>query len=306
LDGIPFPALPKLLLSTTDLGSLYLESIPHSGYISPEAMVTCLSSLTRLFELAIQFRSPQSRPDRSSLGPSRLTSPPARTILPTLIYLRFKGVSEYLEGLVSRFDAPLLHNIEITFFNQLVFDILQLPKFLRRTETFTALDRAEVVLETSTINVKLPLKIATVDTALGFKLEISCRALDWQLSSLAQVCELCLPSLSNLEHLDIREHPDTQPLWQDDMEDTQWLELLQTFVTVKNLYLSNKVASCVSPALQGLSEERATDMLPMLQALVLDGPSHPDLSREPCGSLSPHGSSPVTLWLSAIGKEEIK
>jgi hypothetical protein len=40
LDGIPFPGLPTLLLSATHLIHLHLWRIPHSGYISPEAMVT--------------------------------------------------------------------------------------------------------------------------------------------------------------------------------------------------------------------------------------------------------------------------
>jgi len=48
LERIPFPELPKLLLSAKDLVQLRLLNVPHSGYISPEAMVTCLSSLTSL------------------------------------------------------------------------------------------------------------------------------------------------------------------------------------------------------------------------------------------------------------------
>src|SRR6266446_148911 len=46
LDGIPFPGLPNLLLSTTHLVHLNLSNIPHSGYISPEAMATLLSVLS--------------------------------------------------------------------------------------------------------------------------------------------------------------------------------------------------------------------------------------------------------------------
>ena len=54
-SGIPFPGLPSLLLSATDLSDLSLKGIPHTGYISPEAMVTCLSALTRLTRLTIHF-----------------------------------------------------------------------------------------------------------------------------------------------------------------------------------------------------------------------------------------------------------
>jgi hypothetical protein len=38
----PFPVLRKLLLSAPNLVILSLRDIPHSAYISPEAMVTCL------------------------------------------------------------------------------------------------------------------------------------------------------------------------------------------------------------------------------------------------------------------------
>ena len=36
LRDIPFPGLPKLLLSATNLVYLDLSNIPHSGYISPD------------------------------------------------------------------------------------------------------------------------------------------------------------------------------------------------------------------------------------------------------------------------------
>jgi len=57
LMGIPFPGLPKLILSATHLVDLYLSDIPHSGYISPEAMATLLSVLSSLKTLTFQFLS---------------------------------------------------------------------------------------------------------------------------------------------------------------------------------------------------------------------------------------------------------
>jgi len=43
LEHIQFSGLSKFLISATHLDDLHLGSIPHSGYISPEAMATCLS-----------------------------------------------------------------------------------------------------------------------------------------------------------------------------------------------------------------------------------------------------------------------
>ena len=85
-------------------------------------MVSCFSALTSLETLQISFDPPLSRPDRNSRRPPPLT----RTLLPALTHLVFRGVSEYLEVLVARIDAPLLDKLYITFFHQLIFDTPQL------------------------------------------------------------------------------------------------------------------------------------------------------------------------------------
>src|SRR5579863_4042389 len=118
LLGVPFPALPKLLLSTHDLVTLYLGKVPLSGYISPEAMVTGLSALTRLETLRLEFQFPRSRADRENRLLPRLT----RIALPALTNLKFQGDGEYLEDIVANIDTPLLNQLHITFVNQFRFD----------------------------------------------------------------------------------------------------------------------------------------------------------------------------------------
>ena len=176
---------------------LDLWTIPHSGYFSPEAMVTGLSVLTSLESLVIEFESPRSRPDRKSRRPP----PPTRTLLPVLTQLGFKGVNEYLEDLVARIDAPLLDKLTITFFHQLIFDTPQLTQFISRTPKFKAHDEARVVFSNWDVTVTLP---QTFDGEL--KLGISCRQSDWQLSSLAQVCSSSFPQalIPTVEHLYIQ------------------------------------------------------------------------------------------------------
>jgi len=129
LFGVPFPGLPRLLLSATHLVTLRLTSIPHTGYISPEAMVALLSVLPSLGTLSLEFQSPQSRPDLES----RSQSPSKRFILPALDDFRFKGVIEYLEDIVTFIDAPQLERFYITFFNQIDFDTSRLGQFINRT-----------------------------------------------------------------------------------------------------------------------------------------------------------------------------
>jgi hypothetical protein len=56
-NRVSFPASPKLLCSTGHLVRLHLQTIPNSGYISLELMVTCLSALAKLEELKLGLGS---------------------------------------------------------------------------------------------------------------------------------------------------------------------------------------------------------------------------------------------------------
>jgi hypothetical protein len=170
-----------------------------------------------------------------------------------------------LEDIVSRLEAPLLSNIEITFFNQLIFDTPLLRHFISRTEIVRAAHRAFISSYTDNVLFSLYPQNGTEDE--GVTLSIACEPLDWQISSLAQVCSSSFPPFPTLEYLniDIEMDPDLLLEWQDDMEDTQWLDLLRPFTSVKNLVLSKDLVPCVAPALQELSGERVTEVLPALE-----------------------------------------
>jgi hypothetical protein len=112
LKGIPFPGLPKLLLSATHLVHLRLLNIPRFGFIPPEAMVALLSVLSNLDTLESDFNFQQSFRDLEI----RSLPPPNRSILPALDKFNFKGIPEYLEDLVTYIDAPQLKYFNIKFF----------------------------------------------------------------------------------------------------------------------------------------------------------------------------------------------
>ena len=269
LDNMPTPVLRNLPLIASDLVDLCLWDIPDSAYISPEAMVACLATLTALQAVDLRFHSPQSRPNRASRRPPPLT----RLVLPSLVSCRFHGVSEYLEDFVAQIDVPLLDAVTIAFFNQLIFDTPRILQFLSRAERLNTINRATVVFFNNEVVVRLSQKIQTANHAVnhtGLSVAISCTQSDWQLSCLAQVCVSSLPHLSTLERLDIREDRRWLPAWQDDMENDQWLELLQPFTAVKDLYLSKQVALRVAPFLQEISGETTPEVLPALQNLFLE------------------------------------
>ena len=264
LDHIPFPGLPKLFVSSNHLLHLTLWRIPHSGYFSPEEMVTSLSVLTKLGRLAIGFESPRSRPVREN----QRSPPPTRILLPVLTQLSFKGSSEYLDNLVAQIDAPLLNYSDMTFFHQLTFDTPQLTQFISRIRKFKANDEAHVAFSRSYVSITLSEPLYGM-----LELKISCQQSDWQLSSLTQVCNSSfLQTLTpTVERLYIRSGFPL-PHWQDDIEHSQWLEFLHPFTAVKDLHISPTFLPHIVPALQVLVGERAIEVLPALRTLFLDEP----------------------------------
>ena len=257
IGGIAIPGIRKLLLSAGGLVILHLWNVPHSGYISPEEIVTCLYPMHNLEDLAIGFESPLSRPDR----PNRPSYPGTCVVLPALARFHFRGVSEYMEDLVSRIDIPLLDDIKIGFFNQLIFVTPQLHNFLARTEKFKELNHATVEFFSRHVAFRLE--------SVSLSLEVSCRKLDWQLSSMAQVCNSISPLFSTLERLDIRDGGLSGSHWQDDMGNNQLLEFFHPFTALKDLYLNKKFAPLVAPALQDLVGERGTEVLYALQSVLV-------------------------------------
>ena len=269
LHGISFPALQKLLLYSKDLVTLRLERIPISWYISSEEMATCLSTLTKLEEVAIGFLPPLFPWHQLN---QHHVPPATRSVLRSLTSLRFRGDCWYLEALISRILLPLLNNVDITFavlpIIQPVFHAPLLCELISSTEGFEAPHRADLSFHPHFVNVTLSQPQDTVNRTL--KLGVLCRGSELQRSYLAQLCNFTLPPLPTLEHLHI--HCSFVLVHRlNEMDNTQWLHILRPFTSVKNLYLSDQLVPYVARALQGLSGERVTEVLPALQNIFLPG-----------------------------------
>jgi hypothetical protein len=194
LFGIPYPMIGKLLSSTTNLVQLSLWRIPHSGYISPGTIVSCLSMLPMLKSLRLGFRYPRSRAHRASRHPPPVT----RVVFPNLNILLFLGDIKYLEDMLSQIETPMLNQSEFCFFNQLVFDTPLLEQFMRHTETFTTFHTARVQFFDWAVVVTLSEREQMdLSNRQALRLEISCKPFDWQLSAVSQVLNSFFPSLPN-------------------------------------------------------------------------------------------------------------
>jgi hypothetical protein len=296
LRSIPFPGMPKLLLSATHLVHLDLYCIPRSGHIPPEVMATSLSALIRLDSLRLHFLyrlALETRP----LPPSPLT----RSILPSLTKVRFKGASEYLEEILARIDAPRLNQLHIIFFHQTIFDTPQLFQFISRRPTLRAPEKGHISFRLSAIIVTF---LSQTSDYGVLSVEFPYTASEWQLSFLTQVCTSSLPPVSTLEDLYI--HEVSYPHWQGDFNNTLWLNLLRLFVAVKNLYLSEESVLHIAPALHGLVGGITTEVLPTLENIFLEGfqPSEPlQEGIEKFVSARQLSSRPVTVFSLGQGLE---
>jgi hypothetical protein len=80
--------LPKLLLFATHLVYLRLSNTPHSGYISPEAIVAPL----RVVQSRNTFPSTPIPAISPLIGKSQCPPPSRRSVIPALDYFRFMKI----------------------------------------------------------------------------------------------------------------------------------------------------------------------------------------------------------------------
>ncbi|KAH9964766.1 hypothetical protein BGW80DRAFT_1563227 [Lactifluus volemus] len=266
LRGISFPSLPQLLSSASDLTSLRLDNIPKSGYIPPEIMATSLSALPKLKSLTIDFDFPTSHPERRNRAPPPLT----RFVLPALTSILFCGVSEYLEVLAARFDAPLLNEFNIRFFHRPVFYIPQTVRFL------SCLDSFNPSSQTLTINLWGFLYISldsntthhfTNPPILSWHIMIMCIDPDSQVDSVTQICSQILPFRSSVTSLIIKYHGISN------LDPTPWLQLFHSFPAVQSLQIPVELQPFVTSVLEGPREESlpAAEVFPLLHSLSIVG-----------------------------------
>ena len=316
LAGVSFPALPALLLSASDLVDLELKDIPQGSYLSPEAMTTSLVALSRLNTLCIWFKSPISRHQQ------RYSPSSARGVLPSLTAFNFRGSSAYLEYLLARIDTPRLHSFKLTFFNQLDFQLPQFSQFIRRTESLELAQSryAQVRVRISNLYIELGFEEKEHSRSC-LTLRISCQRLDWQVSHVAQIFDQSPAMVSYVDHLFIDE-VDLQldPGWKDDMGDTDWLRFLRPFTDVKLLHGSKQLAGHIARALDGVSGEVVTEVLPSLESLLLqDQPeksitqfigrrrlsSRPVMFADSYPTYIPNSQNDVLLWTSQDPRQSL-
>jgi hypothetical protein len=295
LFSIPFPGIHNLLQSATHLVDLDLGNIPHSSYISPEMMATCLSVLTSLRNLSLSLEIPSSRLRRRP-------PPTTRSILPNLNRFSFKGASKYLDELVALVDAPRLDSLTITFTHQWNIDTPHLVQFISRTPRFEEPNEARVNLDLDREDLHTEVQLLWPSDDYGrLRVGIYCEESVFEISTravlvptIAQVCTMCLPRLSVVENLKVglgSVDIYVELGWTDYVKNDQWLELLRPFPAVKSLYLHEEFKPILRSPCKSLLEAERWKSYPPCRISSWNRPGEPNLSRKPLldSSLLPDG-----------------
>jgi hypothetical protein len=261
---IAFPTLPQLLSFSTNLVDLQLNEIPMTGYFSPEVFANVLSGASHLRSFSLHFLS--FPPRRNYVG---LPPPGGHHIaLPDLTCFKYRGTSKYLDSFVARINAPHLRDIYITFFNQPTLDASQLGQFIERTEMQTSLTEAEMQISAHAIAISLQ----NSSTSTRLRLQISCTQLDWQWSSMAQVCDQLSPFLVRVNHLVFNSND--LPTGHGGVDGDRWLQLVRSFGGARTLSIAGELSTGILSALRLADDGYATNIvvLPAMRNLRVEKP----------------------------------
>ena len=263
LHGIGLPKRLSLLSSMIALSALSLTHIGEPCYFPPGHLITQLQGLPHLEELSIGFAIPIPLPSNErELIPAPV--PPMTLTLPSLRRLTFRGVGVYLDNLVAQINTPLLERLGLTLFFELAYTLVNLAKFIHRTEAFGCLF-AQVIFnkDGACIDVGHPQRV------IGrLSLRVNCESLDWQIDSATQVCSALREIVSVVEELTLDLDVDGMPSdWKNTLDNELWHEFLLPFIGVQKLRVGSSLTLELSQALQLVAEGLVLDLLPELQEL---------------------------------------
>ncbi|KAI9467408.1 hypothetical protein BJY52DRAFT_67305 [Lactarius psammicola] len=269
LTGAALSPLRPLLSSATSLVSLVLERIPSSAYFSPDNLVTQIRTMPLLQILSISFLSTVPRP---GFGGERFLpiGQVARIELPGLTQLIYRGVSAYIEALLSRIRSPRIEDVDIALFNQLTLDVPHTCEFVRELESFRP-TRARIDFAEASVHIIVSAPQST--TSPDVFLSVSCTRLDFQVAATAQICGGLSATLLLAEELVLGFHHGgaLSEEWRGEVDPGLWRGLLAPFRRVGTLRVHVALVADVERALRPDPEDQplGEPLLPELRELVL-------------------------------------
>ena len=277
LKGFTLPIGTQFLTTAISIVTLNLSTYHSSADFPPNTLLRWISSMPQLETLQINFSFPV--PNHDMERQSMHTPITTRVTLPNLRWFGFRGVSAYMEAVVSRIAAPRLEKLTIGFFKQLTFSLPCLLQFMNTIEDFR-FNRADFEFSNYGVHVKAYPEMAITD---ALSMDVRCLHLDWQVSSMAQIFTSLCEIFSTVEHLTV-EHitfdPTHRPTFDptleyevhslsseehDDVDRIEWRKLLSSFSNVSSLRIDGRIAMQLSRCLQPEDGESPLEPMPKLE-----------------------------------------
>jgi hypothetical protein len=245
------------LTCTADLVHLELIDIPTSAYFPPSYILTRILLMPQLEALKIHFRSPPPNGDvEKQVSNTPVTAHP----LLHLHTLSFRGISDYLQGIITRISAPHVSTLNIHFFNQAI--AFNIPWLLQFTESLLfRVIKLDFKDEAFTL-------IADPYRSRPLCVQVICRRFDWQVSYAIEILGSLSPILSAVEKLALSHVEEYQSSESpNEVDRTQWHELFKPFNNVKTLLVPSTLARGLSHSLCSEGGESPIELLPNLLEL---------------------------------------
>jgi hypothetical protein len=189
--------------------------------------------MPQLETLVIHFHS--SLPNREITRQLLNTPFTTDVTLPHLHAFSFRGVSAYLEGLLSRITTPSLNSLDVQFFNQLTFTVPRLLQFMQTSEGFN-FSSIQLTFDEGSVDLISGPHRSSESRERSLRLRIICRHLDWQVATAAQILGNLSPLLSAVEELTLfHQKPDRSSELDNEVGQVQWRELFSPLDGVKKL-----------------------------------------------------------------------
>ena len=281
LTRIAFFALPQLLYSSRRLVDLQLHEVLTPWHFSPEALIDALSGMTQLQSLSLHVLPTRTDHPGTPLPmflPLPISLPSSKcATLPALTCLRFQGITEYLEDLVARIDAPYLSDIEITFLYTFQPHFSKLNKFINQIEKHKSPRRADILFSERAISISFLQPGAP--TCLKIQLSGELLSESEQLFYIGLVCNDLSVFLSDVE--DLRISTTRQSRVEDGLRHRPWP--LNSFTGVKWIHVIGNLSAEFVHTLKEDEWRRKTGdvLLPALHKLYIPQlePRHAPLSE---------------------------
>ena len=256
-----FPTRSPLITTAVGLVTLSIQDIYPSTSLRSNDLLQHLPLLVQLETLGISFFSPL--PNHEAEVQLLHQQDMIDVTLPNLRWFGFRGVNAFLEALLPRITTPLLEKLQVLFFHQHNFSVPHLLQFMGAAKNLR-FRSAKFQFSSNYFYVYVyPREGAPM---YSLYLDISGIHLHWQVVSATQIFDQLRTVFSGVEHLalEFRRYPVSSAM-NDDLDHTNWGELLRPFGNVKTLRLDDELVGPLSRSLQ--DEELPTELLPELKVL---------------------------------------